>query len=251
MDNHETIADKAAEWNSNVEKFVDSLDRDESIDTAILKDGLHGIIAIAEEQSVDGWCLADESCPDCREELVFDHRGTTVVTRHKNNEVRYCDGGNSSTHVAYECCECEQVLMTSPCAVVSPALPGEIQKNLPVDEQQTQLLTDFTADKSSELNTSKKQELGVDMCRVDKALDILSEMTVNTGWDLGEPSVFVDNDVILETPIAAYPSKISNGVAHCDTMGEELTTLTYTCSSTGKRLLESTSGLLYNRFNLN
>lgn len=71
-----------------------------------------------------------------------------------------------------------------------------------------------------------------------------------TEWEPGEKSVFADNNYIIETTVNAYPAEICNGTTHYDTIGEQLTTLEYTCSATNKILSQTIGGKLQRRFNL-
>ena len=136
MQEHETIVDRAEKWRDNIPVFLDKHEFKTNKEKETVRIGLKGLIKIAVEQSQCEWSMADEICPNCGGETIWDERITVLTTRHKNGEVEHCDGRGKSTGLAYECCDCNEILMTSPTALVCPPLPG--------DENQERASTDTT-----------------------------------------------------------------------------------------------------------
>jgi hypothetical protein len=77
---------------------------------------------------------------------------------------------------------------------------------------------------------------------------VISAQTTESDWKPGERPDH--SEFVVETPVDAFPSKISSGVFHCDTIGERLTTLEYLSEATRKPLLQSSAALLINDFSL-
>lgn len=229
MQQHETIANRSKKWRDNVTTFINRHELSGHDKITRIRNGLHQLIDAAVMQSTNGWTLADETCPVCDADCIFDIKTTVETTRHANNEVEIVSAGNTSTPLKFECCDCNKTLMTSPTAIICPALSSELQP------QQT-------------LHSQEDNDITSHNDTIDVLLDVIADQTDGTDWKPGmKPET---TEFVVETPVDAYPSKISSGVFHCDTIGERLTTLEYLNESTREPLTQSSAAILLEHFSL-
>lgn len=233
MQQHETIHDRAETWRNNIERFINTHELTQHPDVDTFRVGFNAIIDGVIRESYEGWTLADETCPVCGSDCIYDIGTAVEGTRHENGEVGIVWASNETSQLEIECCDCETLLMTSPAAVFCPALAGE-----------------FPTENGSVQETIRDGVVSEYCDEIDAVRDIVSELATVTDWKPGESPVDSRSMIVIETAVDAYPSMISNGVFHCDTIGERLTTLEYRLEGEVDPLQQSSAAVLVNTFSL-
>jgi len=233
MQQHETIHDRAETWRNNIERFINTHELTEHPDVDAFQAGFNAIIDGVIRESYENWTVDDETCPVCGSDCIYSIGTTVEGTKHSDGEVRTIWASNETTLLEIECCDCETVLMTSPAAAFCPVLSGE-----------------FPTEKSESQQTIHKGGVNDWSGEISAVRDMIGGLTTSADWKPGTKPVEHRNMIIIEVAVDAYPSLISNGTFHSDTIGERLTTLEYRLEGDDDPLQQSSTAVLVDMFSL-